>query len=339
MSAANIKRRCGREPIGTGHDVAFRETRSVRRRPAPSEMSAPPLNHSTAPEISAPVVVPSARPSVPSHPTSEETSRPIGEPSNHRDVSWVWDVPFDRIDMAGAIERIDRMIQSRRPGYAITANLNYAMLNHRHGDMPAITRGASLIMADGQPIVWRSRLTGKPLPERVAGSELIFRLAETAAEKSWRVFLLGGEPGIARRCGEILADRYAGLQIVGTECPPFRPATEEETEALVHRVRDTRPDILLVAFGQPKGERWIAEHVDALQVPVCMQIGASFDFVVGKSQRAPKIFQRLGCEWLHRMMSDPKRLVPRYAGNIAFLAGALIRDWRKKVRSWGMDVS
>ena len=302
-------------------------------------MPAPPLIPPSSSPTVAPVVVPSATPLDASscHPGGQAVAT-TSCPADDRDVSWVWDVPFDRVDMAGAIERIGRMIQSRQPGYAITANLNYAMLNHRHADMPEVTRGASLIMADGQPIVWRSRLTGKPLPERVAGSELIFRLAETAAEKSWRVFLLGGEPGIARRCGEILTDRYAGLQIVGTECPPFRAATEEETEALIHRVRDTRPDILLVAFGQPKGERWIARHVESLQVPVCMQIGASFDFVVGKSRRAPKWFQRLGCEWVHRMIGDPKRLVPRYAANLGFLTGALIRDWRKKVRSWGMDV-
>ena len=244
-------------------------------------------------------------------------------------TSVVWGLPLDCVAMEQAVTAIQEMIEERTPRYVITANLNYAMLLDQDESMQKITDDASMILADGQPLVWRSYFSKQDrLPERVAGSELIYRLAERGAAKKWRIYFIGAEPGVAQRCADRLANRYPGLQIAGVQSPPYRALTDAELQQQRQAIIDSRADILLVAFGQPKGERWIHEHYQSLGVPVSIQLGASFDFVAGTAKRAPKIWQRLGMEWAHRMFSDPGRLVPRYASNAKFLFVSLLRDWR-----------
>ena len=252
-----------------------------------------------------------------------------------RDLCWVWDVPFDRVDMPGAVDVVEDLIENGG-GYAITANVHYTMLHRRHADVREITAGAALIVADGQPIVWRSRLTQRPLPARVPGSEMIDHLTARAAEKRWPVYFLGGAEGVPEACAEELSRRHPGLTISGAESPPFRDLTDAEQDAQIRRIVDGGSKLVLVAFGQPKGERWIARHHHRLNGAVCLQLGASFDFIAGTSHRAPPIYHRLGMEWFHRMVSDPRRLVPRYTANACFLIEALIGDWRKKVTGWGL---
>lgn len=284
----------------------------------------------TIPPLVAPVVLPTAPVSLP--------EQAVVPPLPKLDRRTIWDVPFDRVTMEQAVDHIDLLIQRQQPSYVITANLNYVMLHHQLEDIPPITAGADLVLADGQPIVWRSRLGKSPLPERVAGSEMIYGLAQRACQKGWKIYFLGGRPGVAAVCAERLQDMYPGLQVAGAESPPFRQLTPEEQLAQDQRIQEAGTDLLLVAFGQPKGERWIHQHYQRLRVPVCIQLGASFDFIAGTATRAPKIWQKLGMEWAYRMLSDPRRLVPRYAGNAWFLAGALIRDWKRKVSSWGMGL-
>ncbi len=250
--------------------------------------------------------------------------------------SRVWDVPFDVVTLSQATERINDMIELGRPSYVVTANLNYAMLHSDRPEMRPVTETADLILADGQPIVWRSRLTSTPLPTRVAGSELIFELAELSARKGWGIYFLGGETGVAATCAERLSDRYPGMVVAGVESPPFRQLSEEEQAQQDERIRRSNAKILLVAFGQPKGEQWIFENYKRLGIPVSIQLGASFDFIAGTAKRAPAIWQKVGMEWVYRMLSDPRRLVPRYASNAAFLARALVEDWKRLVTSWGM---
>jgi N-acetylglucosaminyldiphosphoundecaprenol N-acetyl-beta-D-mannosaminyltransferase len=287
----------------------------------------PPPARADAAKNHAPVVEPSFKAQA-----SEATA------INHedRDVRWVWEVPFDRVTLAQAVDRIDALVRDGRPRYVITANLNYVMLHHRQDGMQSITQDAALILADGQPIVWRSRLGSKPLPERVAGSEMIYDLAERAQQSGWGIYFLGGEEGVAQACADKLRTMYPGLKIAGVESPPFRALTAQEQAAQDDRIQKSGAKILLVAFGQPKGERWIHQNYQRLGVPVSIQLGASFDFIAGTAKRAPEIWQKMGMEWFYRMASDPKRLVPRYAANISFLASALINDWKRKVTQWGM---
>jgi N-acetylglucosaminyldiphosphoundecaprenol N-acetyl-beta-D-mannosaminyltransferase len=240
----------------------------------------------------------------------------------------VWGLPLDQVTMEMALESIGTMIADRTPRYVITANLNYAMLAAEDRSLGPVTDGASMILADGQPMVWRS-LLNRPenrLPCRVAGSEMIFRLAEESAKRGWRIYFLGAEPGVAQACADNLAARYPGMVVAGVQSPPYRKLTDAEVAEQIAGIRATRPDILLVAFGQPKGEKWIIEHLQSLGVPVSIQVGASFDFAAGTIHRAPRWMQRLGLEWAHRMMSDPKRLMPRYWQNFKFLAAVTLRE-------------
>ncbi|MFG0267337.1 MAG: WecB/TagA/CpsF family glycosyltransferase [Rhodopirellula sp. JB055] len=253
-----------------------------------------------------------------------------------RDTVNVWDVPFDRLDMWQSVDAIDQLILAGTPQYVITANLNYCMLHHRSTQLQQITHRAALVLADGQPIVARSKLTDRPLPERVAGSELIIHLCGRAAQRGHRVYFLGGAPGVAEKASQRLKAMYPGLRIAGCESPPFRDLTLEEQAAQDARIREAGTDLLFVAFGQPKGEQWIAEHAARIGVPVSIQLGASFDFLAGTAKRAPKIFQSIGMEWAYRMLSDPRRLVPRYMSNIGYLCSALTTDWKNTVKSWGM---
>ena len=250
------------------------------------------------------------------------------------ETSEIWGLGLDRIRMDETIDAIDAMIQDRTPRYVITANLNFAMLVDGNPKLKTVTDHASLVLADGQPLVWRSRIGSKGrLPERIAGAELIYRLAERAAVRGSRIYFLGAEPGVAQRCADELAKLYPGLQVAGVQSPPYRKLNEQETQRQHQAIVDSRPDILLVAFGQPKGELWIHENYMKLGVPVSIQLGASFDFVAGFAKRAPKIWQTLGLEWAYRMLSDPGRLIPRYTSNASFLAISILRDWNDYVNS------
>jgi N-acetylglucosaminyldiphosphoundecaprenol N-acetyl-beta-D-mannosaminyltransferase len=162
-------------------------------------------------------------------------------------------------------------------------------------------------VADGMPLVWAARWLRTPLPERVTGVDLLPALCERAALRGHRVFFLGGAPGVAEEAATRLRQRFPGLQIVGMESPPYRELTSEERQQQQERIRAARPDLLFVAFGQPKGEFWIAEHCEALGVPVSVQIGASLDFVAGRVLRAPRWLQRLGLEWAYRLWRASRR--------------------------------
>ncbi|TWT53738.1 putative N-acetylmannosaminyltransferase [Rubripirellula amarantea] len=248
----------------------------------------------------------------------------------------VWDVPFDNVTLEEAVEKIGELIERDAPSYVITANLNYVMLHHRDAAMPEVTRDADLILADGQPIVWRSRIGEHPLPERVAGSEMIYTLAEMAAKKGWGIYFLGGMPGVGATAAEKLTKQFPGLKVAGVESPPYRELSELERASQAARIRESGAKLLLVAFGQPKGEKWIHENYAKLGVPVSIQLGASFDFIAGTATRAPRWCQKTGMEWGYRMMTDPKRLIPRYWSNATFLLTALIEDWKRAVIKWGM---
>ena len=231
----------------------------------------------------------------------------------------VWGIPFHVVDMEQTLDYLEQVIRVRKPSYAITANLNYAMLCSKHPRLAAFTERSTLTLCDGMPIQWRSRLNAVRLPERVAGADLIFRLTERCAQKRLRVYFYGASEGIAEKAATTLKKLYPNLIVAGVQCPPFRACSPEEIQSQLESIKRAKPDLLYVALGQPKGEYWIEDHLEELGVPLTIQLGASFDFVAGNSARAPRIWQRLGLEWLHRTIKDPKRLAPRYFNNLIFL--------------------
>jgi N-acetylglucosaminyldiphosphoundecaprenol N-acetyl-beta-D-mannosaminyltransferase len=243
---------------------------------------------------------------------------------------WVWGVPFAPMTLGEAVEAVDALIESRRPSYFITANLHYLMLSSENADLAAVNERAAFILADGAPVVWAARTRSKPLPERVAGSDLIFHLCDLSARKGRRLFFLGAPEGVAEEAAEKLRARYPDIQIVGTECPPYRKPTEEEHDQLLARIRAANPDVLFVAFGQPKGERWIFENLERLNIPVCVQVGASLEFAAGRFARAPRWMQRTGLEWGFRLLQEPRRLFLRYARNARFMGRMIVQDRIRK---------
>lgn len=238
----------------------------------------------------------------------------------------VWGLDFACVDMAQIIDRADRIIASRSCRYFITANLNYLMLSYQQPQLAVVNHAADAIIADGNPVVIRSRWENQPLPCRVAGADMIVELARLAADRGYRMFFLGAAPGVAAQAAAKLQSLFPELQIAGCCAPPFRPLSEAEHGELLKQISQARTDILLVAFGQPKGERWIYDNYRRLGVPLSIQLGASFDFLAGTTTRAPALWQRIGCEWLYRSLSEPRRLAPRYLRNIAFLARCLLAE-------------
>jgi N-acetylglucosaminyldiphosphoundecaprenol N-acetyl-beta-D-mannosaminyltransferase len=240
--------------------------------------------------------------------------------------SHVWGIDFHQVTMAETLQMIDKIIAKRQPTYAITANLNYAMLCSKHARLNEFTKRAGLVLCDGMPILWRSRLNSIKLPERVTGSDLIYRLAERSHQKGHRIFLYGAAEGVAEKAAAELKGQYPRCVIAGVLCPPFHATSEGEIAGQIDRIKRAQPDILLIALGQPKGEYWIEDHLAQLDVPLCIQVGASFDFVAGQAKRAPRVWQVIGLEWLYRACHDPKRLIPRYLQNGLFLLKTLRQE-------------
>lgn len=238
----------------------------------------------------------------------------------------VWGLPLTPLTRSEAVDRVDELIRAGKPSFFVTANTHYAMLTAEVAGLDVINQRAAFILADGAPLVVASRRTAHPVPERVAGSDLIYDLCERAAARGHGVFLLGGPPGIAEEAASRLTSRYPALRIVGTACPDAPDLVEPRVDDLIARIRGARPDLLFVALGQPKGEFWLARHLDVLGVPVSAQIGATLEFVAGKVQRAPKLFQKTGMEWAFRIYTDPRRLGPRYWKNAQFLARQILGD-------------
>ena len=254
--------------------------------------------------------------------------RELSEPlAPQVDKCRVWGTDFARLDMAQTVALADAVIQRRQPEYFVTANLNYLMLTEQHPRLAEVNARSIAVIADGQPIVNRSRFTATPLPCRVAGSDMIVELSRLSAERAYRVFFLGAPPGVAQKAAGELRRRFPDLQVAGCYSPPFRQLTSAEHEDMLAMIRNAGTDLLFVAFGQPKGEFWIYDNLQELQVPLSIQLGASFDFLAGTAHRAPQCWQCCGCEWLYRALSDPRRLGPRYAKNIVYLVKRKLADW------------
>jgi N-acetylglucosaminyldiphosphoundecaprenol N-acetyl-beta-D-mannosaminyltransferase len=230
------------------------------------------------------------------------------------------------------IDRIGECVRERTRCWIETVNVSHLCLAARHPELERLFRSADVILADGMPIVWMSRLRGRALRARVTGSDLMEPLARRAAVEGWRIFLCGGEEGVAERAAARLCEAAPGLQIAGTAAPRFpTPGSltdESHNRALLAQLRAARADIVLVAFGAPKQELWIRHHLetDALPVPVAIGVGGSLDFIAGQQRRAPPWMRRSGIEWIHRMTTQPRRLGPRYAGDLLTFAQLVARE-------------
>ena len=214
-------------------------------------------------------------------------------------------VRIDGVTVQGTLNQIEAFMQEPGVHQICTANPEFVMKAQGDRDFMTVLDSAELNLADGIGLVIASRILGSPLPERVPGSTLIYQIAELCAVNEWRLFLLGAAPGVADAAAEKLQQLYPGLHIAGTW--GGSPALEEN-DAIVDRINSSCADVLGVAYGAPNQDKWIARNRDVLQtVRVAIGIGGSLDFITGISTRAPLWVQRLGMEWLHRLIKEPWR--------------------------------
>lgn len=242
----------------------------------------------------------------------EGTPTPVAPPpaaARRVRIGYLW---IDAFTLEGALDRIEALVAAGQGGSVFTPNVDHVVTADDDPAFRAAYAAASLSLADGQPLLWAARLLGTPLPEKVSGSDLVWPLMERAARRRWRVYLLGGAPGVADAAAARFT-RDLGLEIAGVDCPQIpldAPAGAEDPAA--ERVRAARPDLLLVALGAPKQERWVHRNAARLGPVVSLGVGASLDFVTGRIRRAPRWMSRSGLEWLHRLSQDPGRLAHRY---------------------------
>ncbi len=239
-------------------------------------------------------------------------------------------IAIDSLTFAQAIDAIDSLICQAKGGSVFTPNIDHVVNAEHNSCFRQAYQKASLCLVDGTPLMWASRLLGTPLPEKVSGSDLVIPLLERASQKGWRLFLMGGEAGVAHQAAEKLQQRFP-LTIVGIESPRISLAADDPDDsiAMLAKIKEARPDLLLVALGSPKQELWIDRNLNKLRPAVAVAVGAGLDFVAGTVSRAPPWISKLGMEWLYRMAQEPRRLWRRYLVNDPKFLKILWRAWKK----------
>jgi N-acetylglucosaminyldiphosphoundecaprenol N-acetyl-beta-D-mannosaminyltransferase len=240
-----------------------------------------------------------------------------------------------KIDAVRMDQAVDWVLETAKKGvrpceFVVTPNADHAILLQENEGLRTAYAAASLVIADGWPVVLASHMLGKPLAERVTGSDLVPSVfAAASSNDPLRVYLLGAAPGVAERAAGIIEARYPGVRVVGAYGPPFGFERDTaENDRILERIRVARPDLLLVGLGAPKQELWVNGNRARIEAAVALCIGATIDFLAGEKARAPRLLQRLGLEWFHRAMTEPRRLVPRYARNAVQFPKLVYREWQ-----------
>jgi N-acetylglucosaminyldiphosphoundecaprenol N-acetyl-beta-D-mannosaminyltransferase len=217
--------------------------------------------------------------------------------------------------MREAIDLIEKQIDERGFHQVATANLDFLIHAIHDQSLQRMLCSCDLIVPDGMPIIWASRLMGVNLKERITGVDLIPHIAELSCRRGFGIYLLGASEENSRRAAEMLEAAFPTLRIVGRHCPPVAPLDEMDHDGILARIDRAKPDILLVAMGHPKQEQWLSLNRNKLKVPLCMGIGGSLDMIAGTISRAPAWMQVSGLEWFYRTCQEPRRLGRRYCND------------------------
>ena len=226
----------------------------------------------------------------------------------------VLDLPVHRLDMDAALNRIEKFIADGGTHHVITADASMLVMAQDDAELRAIVANAELVTPDSAGVLWAANRLKQPLIERVSGVEIVENLCARSAQSGYRLYFLGAAPGVAEQAAARMNAKYPGCQVVGTRDGFFQPT---DVPAITTAVREASPDVLCVALGIPKQEKWIHAHREALGVPVLIGVGGTLDVLSGTVKRAPKPFQKLQLEWLWRVISNPKKiskvaLLPRF---------------------------
>lgn len=232
-------------------------------------------------------------------------------------------INIDNVSLQEACRLIIKKAKEKdKYDYVVTPNVDHIIKLRKDKEFAEVYKKATIVLADGMPLVWASKLLGSPLNERVTGSDVFPLVCEMAAKEGITVYFLGGLDGVADKAKENLIKKYPSLKVVGTYSPPFGFENDIiENTKIINQINKVKPDILFVGVGAPKQEKWMYNNLEQLRVPISLGIGASFDFVAGTINRAPKWMQKNGIEWLWRFGQEPKRLFKRYfIEDMAFIA-------------------
>ncbi|WP_160689333.1 WecB/TagA/CpsF family glycosyltransferase [Clostridium sp. C2-6-12] len=223
----------------------------------------------------------------------------------------------NNLSMKETLLNLDSYIkENHRKSYIVAVNVDVITQIEEDNYLKKIIDNADMVLVDGTPLVWLSKLFKIPVKEKISGSDLVPQVCKMSADKGYTLFFIGGRDGVAEQAKVRLENLYPQIKIVGTYAPPFGfDKNQEELEKINCIISEVKPDILIVCFGCPKQEKFIYENIDKYNAKVSICAGATIDFLAGNIKRAPKWMSTYGLEWFYRFTQEPKRLFKRYFVN------------------------
>jgi len=212
-------------------------------------------------------------------------------------------VGYDDVTMAEAVQRGLALIDEHRAAYVVTPNPEIIMLARENAALVSAIEDASLVLADGVGVTIGAKILGTPMKARVPGIDFASNLMAEMAKREMSVFLFGAKPGVAEKAAENLSEKYPGLRIVGVSDGYFK-----DDAPIIEKINAAKPDFLFVCLGAPKQETWMQTNADKLDVGLMAGLGGCMDVYAGNVQRAPERWQKMGLEWLYRLLKEPSRI-------------------------------
>ena len=246
------------------------------------------------------------------------------------DRVYLFGCPFDRVDMAEAIRRVEGYIAKRDRVYqSCGVNLDQLLKMQREPEFARIVRSCDLITADGTPVIWFSKMFGDPLPERVPSVDIMFEMLPVAAQKGYKIFMLGAKEESVQAAAANFEKEHPGIQIVGRRNGYFK---EEDEHEIALQINESGADMLFIAISSPKKELFVERNRATLKVPFVLGVGGAFDIAAGLTTRAPKWMQKSGVEITWRVIQEPQRMGPRFLDDLTFVK-YLPREYRLRRRT------
>ena len=217
-------------------------------------------------------------------------------------------VKINNYSFEQTVKIIEEFIVAKKPHYLVTLNPEMVVSAQNDKKFKKIINDADIVVPDGVGIIWAAKVRNMQVKERITGVDLVWELAEIANRKKYKFYLLGAEDNVAKQTTDILKNKFPNVKIVGAETGGKIKSEISSPRSLIERIKKSKPDILLVAFGHQKQEKWISKYKDELNIPLSIGVGGAFDYISGRISRAPKWMRKLGFEWLYRLVGEPWRI-------------------------------
>lgn len=236
----------------------------------------------------------------------------------------------NNVNMTETIELIDELLEAKKKSYVLAVNVDVIMKMENDKYLNEISNKADIVIVDGKPLIWISKMHGTPVKTKISGSDLVPAFCEHSISKGYSIFIIGGKDGVAERARKNLEKKMSGINIVGTYAPPMGfEKNQAELDKINQMITDKHPDVLIACFGCPKQEKWIYENYQKYDATVSICAGATVDFLAGSMKRAPRWMSNIGLEWFFRFCQEPRRMYKRYFIDDVKVLG-LIWKYRKK---------